>query len=132
MTAEEWESLCDGCGRCCMHKFEDEDTHEVYFTDVACRLFDIDYCRCTDYKKRTALVPKCIDLRSKNVDQFNCLPATCAYRQLSNGKDLTSWHPLVSGDSNSVHEAGISVRGKAVPENNVPSRELICHITSWE
>jgi len=112
MTGPEWESLCDGCGKCCLSKLEDEESGEIYFTSVGCRLFDADTCRCRDYPGRLAQVPDCVGLTPQNVRTIAWLPQTCAYRLVAEGRDLFAWHPLVSGDPESVHHAGMSVRGK--------------------
>ncbi|WP_265517136.1 YcgN family cysteine cluster protein [Nitratireductor luteus] len=112
MTPREWESLCDGCGKCCLAKLEDEDTGEIHWTSVACRLFDAGTCRCSDYKNRFATVSDCVRLTPQNVRTIAWLPATCAYRLLANGEDLYWWHPLVSGSKETVHEAGISIKGR--------------------
>ena len=118
MSAAEWESLCDGCALCCMNKIEDEDTGDVFYTELACKLLDLDTCRCTNYAERTKLVSDCLSLSVDEPDAFNWLPATCAYQRLARGKDLLPWHHLISGDPNTVHEAGISMRGRAVSEND--------------
>jgi uncharacterized cysteine cluster protein YcgN (CxxCxxCC family) len=131
MTPEEWESLCDGCGRCCLHKLEDIDTGLYFYTNVACRLLDTDSCRCTNYPERMNLVKDCLLLSPDESDQYNWLPATCAYRRLAENRDLEWWHPLVSGDPGTVHEARISVRGRTVSEKDVPAAQLEDHRVSW-
>jgi uncharacterized cysteine cluster protein YcgN (CxxCxxCC family) len=116
MSQDEWESLCDGCALCCLQKLEDEETGDIYFTDVACRLLDVDACRCNDYSKRAKLVASCLVLTADQPETFRWLPRSCAYRLLAEGEELPDWHPLVTGDPDSVHEAGISAKGKAVSE----------------
>jgi uncharacterized cysteine cluster protein YcgN (CxxCxxCC family) len=131
MTAAEWESLCDGCGRCCLKKLEDEDTRKVTYTDVACRLLDRDRCRCSHYAERVALVPDCVELDAGNLRDLKWLPTTCAYRRLADGQPLEWWHPLVSGDPETVHSAGISVRGRALSELDVHPDELETRVVRW-
>jgi len=117
MTQPEWESLCDGCGKCCLNKLEDADTGEIEFTRVACRLLDDSTCRCAHYERRKQFVPECVVLTPANLAEIAYwMPQTCAYRLLHEGKPLEPWHPLKSGDPETVHEAGVSVRGRAVPE----------------
>ena len=131
MTRAEWESLCDGCGRCCLVKLEEPEDNSILFTDVACKLLDGQSCRCRDYENRKVKVPDCVILVPETVADLNFMPSTCAYRLLSEGKDLAEWHPLVSGDPDSVHRAGISVQGKVCPEESVADEDLEDHIVTW-
>lgn len=131
MTPAEWESLCDGCGRCCLHRLEDEDTGEVFTTRVACKLLDIHGCHCSDYPQRKKKVPDCIQLTPEDAANFTWLPATCAYRILAQGGQLPEWHPLVSGDPESVHNAGISVRDQVISEEQVRAEDYEDHIVVW-
>ena len=131
MTTEEWESLCDGCGRCCLHKLEDIDTGLYFYTNVACRLFDQDTCRCKEYPNRMSLVKDCLVLSPADHEHYNWLPTTCAYRRLANGMDLEWWHPLVSGNTDTVHDTRISVRSRTVSEKEVSKEQLEDHIVSW-
>lgn len=131
MNDTEWEALCDGCGRCCLVKLEDESSGELAFTAVSCRLLDVNSCRCQDYSNRAKEVPECVQLSRDNVEEVTWLPATCAYRLLNEGKPLFDWHPLLSGDANSVHEAGISVRGKIISETQVHPDALDEFIIHW-
>jgi uncharacterized protein len=132
MTQAEWESICDGCGRCCLNKLEDEDTGRVYYTDVGCRLLDGATCQCKDYRNRSKRVPDCIRLTPDNVRDIKWLPPTCGYRLLSRGQDLYWWHPLVSGDPDTVHAAGISVRGRVgASEEDVAIEDYEDRIVTW-
>ena len=116
MSHTEWESLCDGCGRCCLIKLEDAETGDIDYTDIACRLLDLGACRCSDYENRKRKVPDCVVLTAAQINELHWMPSTCAYRLISEGKDLAWWHPLVSGDTDTVHQAGVSVRNRVVPE----------------
>jgi len=129
MTEAEWESLCDGCGRCCLHKLRYEDTEALSFTNVACRLLDLHSCRCANYAGRSRIVPDCVRLTPASLGEIDWLPPTCAYRRLAERKDLAWWHPLVSGDPETVHQAGISVRGRAVSEKR--AGPLDHHVVEW-
>jgi uncharacterized protein len=128
MSRGEWESLCDGCGRCCLNKLEDEDTGEFIHTRAACKLLDLETCQCTDYKNRAKRVPDCVSLTAANVGKLGWLPSTCAYRLLDEGKALAWWHPLVSGKAETVKEAGIWVGNEAYPETGIKVDELIDHM----
>ena len=131
MSPQEWESLCDGCGKCCLAKLEDEDTGEIHFTSVGCRLFDAELCRCIDYEHRAERVPDCVKLTPQNVATIPWLPASCAYRTIAEGRDLAWWHPLVSGDPDTVHAAGISARGRTVNELDVAWDDFEDHEVAW-
>jgi uncharacterized cysteine cluster protein YcgN (CxxCxxCC family) len=131
LTDEEWESLCDRCGRCCLKKLQDETTGKVAYTDVACKLLDRSQCRCRGYGRRHELVSDCVALHPNDQGTFDWLPTTCAYRKLAAGKSLDWWHPLVSGDPNTVHRAGISVRGRTLAECDVAADELETRIVRW-
>jgi len=131
MSAAQWESLCDGCGRCCLNKLEDEDTGEIEWTAISCRLLDEATCRCSDYARRSEEVPTCIQLTPDKVRLIAWLPPTCAYRLVAEGRDLYWWHPLVSGDPDTVHAAGISVRGRIVNESDLPFEEWERFLVTW-
>jgi uncharacterized cysteine cluster protein YcgN (CxxCxxCC family) len=129
MSRKEWESLCDGCGRCCLHKLRDEDTDEITFTNVACRLLDLKTCQCSDYVNRRARVPDCVQLTPAKLKKVDWLPPSCAYRLLSEGKDLYPWHPLISGTPDSVRKAGAAINGRALSERDAGPLEH--HTVEW-
>ena len=132
MTAAEWESLCDGCGLCCLVRFEDEETGEIIPTRVHCKLFDAQACACTDYANRKQHVPDCIKLTPGNIEALEWMPKSCAYRRLHAGRDLASWHPLVTGDPDSVHKAGVSVRGQTINESVLSDPEEALDFAAWD
>lgn len=131
MSKTEWESLCDGCGKCCLIRMEDEDTADIYVTDVRCKLLDGGTCRCEHYRTRKLYVPDCVQLTPKNVANLKWIPRTCAYRLLSEGKDLPDWHYLVSGDKSTIHELGLSVKDATVSELDVDEADHPKHISIW-
>ena len=131
MSQSEWESLCDGCGKCCCIRLEDEDTGQVYITDVACKLFNPSTCRCGDYANRSKLVSDCVTLSPVNVRQLHWMPETCAYRLVAEGKDLPEYHHLVSGSRETIHEAGMSVQDDVTSEELVTEDEIPTRIVIW-
>lgn len=131
MTREEWESLCDGCAKCCLIKLEDEDTGEIEYTDIACRLLDAETCRCTDYANRSVRVPDCVTLTPQNLEDIEWMPPSCAYRLVRDGKDLPWWHPLVSGEYEAVRLAGMSVYGRFLHEDDADMEDLEGRIVDW-
>lgn len=128
MSLDEWESLCDGCGKCCLHKLEDEDDGEVYYTDVACQHLNVATARCSDYQNRLKNVPACLNLTHENLPERGWLPPSCAYRKIADGKPLAWWHPLVSGTDKTVIEAAVSVAGRAISELDVDDDDMEDHI----
>jgi uncharacterized cysteine cluster protein YcgN (CxxCxxCC family) len=132
MTVREWESLCDGCGLCCLVRFEDEDTGEIIPTRVHCKLFDPDACRCNDYANRKRHVPDCIKLTPHNIEALEWMPKSCAYRRIHEGRGLADWHPLVSGDPESVHAAGVSVRGQTISEAALAEPDDALDFAAWD
>ncbi|MDO9430018.1 MAG: YcgN family cysteine cluster protein [Pseudomonadota bacterium] len=132
MTPREWESLCDGCGLCCLIRFEDEDTGEIIPTRVHCRLFDSESCACSNYADRKRHVPDCIKLTPQNVDTLKWMPLSCAYRRVNEGRGLADWHPLISGDPESVHRAGVSIRGETVSEETLEDSDDAIQYAAWD
>lgn len=136
MNREQWESLCDGCAKCCLHKLEDEDSGEVFYTRVVCRYLDQEQCRCTVYDKRESLVPTCIKLEPGNFhpdryDDLHWMPNTCAYRLLHEGRPLPLWHPLITGNRKAIEASGESVTGKVISEEFVHPDGYAEHIIRW-
>jgi len=132
MTPREWESLCDGCGLCCLIRFEDEDTGEIIPTRVHCRLFDSESCACSNYADRKRHVPDCIKLTPQNVATLQWMPLSCAYRRVNEGRGLADWHPLISGDPESVHRAGVSIRGETVSEETLEDSDDAIQYAAWD
>jgi uncharacterized cysteine cluster protein YcgN (CxxCxxCC family) len=131
LSEAEWEALCDGCGRCCLVKIEDQDSGKLFYTNVVCQYFDNASCRCSRYRERSKLVPDCIKVTPEVARQESWLPHSCAYRLLAEGKPLPDWHPLISRDADSVHRNRISVRGRVVSERFVHPEELVEHLVNW-
>ena len=131
LSAKEWEALCDGCAKCCLHKLEDEDSGEIFYTKVRCGFLHEQTCRCTDYANRSKLVDRCIDLRLADWSKLEWLPSTCAYRLRAQDKPLPQWHPLITGSSDSVHSGGISIRGRAISDEYVHPDGYDEHIVQW-
>lgn len=131
LTRREWEALCDGCGRCCLHKLQDVDTDEILYTRVVCRYMDQQQCRCTEYQQRQTLVPDCLVLTPENLAELDWIPDTCAYKLRERGEPLPQWHPLISGSRQAMEEAGISVTGKVISETHVHDEGIEEHIIRW-
>lgn len=131
MSDLEWESLCDGCGKCCLFKIEDTDSAQVFYTDIACRMLDLNNCRCKIYEHRFEVIKDCLSLTYQKLQEIDWLPESCAYRRLAEGKDLAWWHPLVSGNPETVRQAGISVCDRAVPELSVDLLAIDDHVVDW-
>lgn len=128
LTTAEWEALCDGCGQCCLLKLHDEESQELAVLNVACQLLDTHTCQCSDYENRFDFVPDCTQLTPELVREFTWLPPTCGYRRVAEGRKLAGWHPLLSNDAERVHRKGVSVRGYAVSQDDVPDHRLESHI----
>jgi len=131
MSEQEWESLCDGCGKCCLNKLEDWETGEIYWTDIGCELLNCETCQCSDYENRFHKVPDCIGLTPKHIQTLGWLPPTCAYRLVFEGQDLYWWHHLLSGSRQTVHEAGMSVKGRVQPDEGFSPEEYENHLVEW-
>jgi uncharacterized protein len=131
MTNAEWESICDGCGLCCLNKLEEWESGDIYFTSIRCKLLDSESCQCSSYPNRWDFVPDCVQLTKQNVDEIPWLPPTCGYRLLNEGRDLYWWHPLVSGDRETVHLAGISARGRTIDETGIDVDDYENYVVDW-
>ena len=131
MSDKEWESLCDGCGKCCLNKLEDWATGEIYWTNIGCELLNCDTCRCSDYENRSAIIDDCIQLTPEKIGEIGWLPPTCAYRLINEGRPLYWWHYLVSGDRETVHQAGVSIRGRVIPDDGIAVEDYEDHLVDW-
>jgi len=131
MSDKEWESLCDGCGKCCLNKIIDDDTEELHFTNVSCHLLHTKTCQCRKYEQRFKLVKDCVKVSLDDIEQFHWLPASCAYRRLVEGKPIPEWHPLISGSKSAMHKGGFSVRGKIISESAIVAENLEDYIAIW-
>lgn len=131
MSSKEWELLCDGCGKCCLHKLEDEDDGTIYYTGVACHLLEVESCSCSNYAERLSLEPTCVKLTPDDVDNLKWLPGSCSYRRIQEGRGLPDWHHLVCGDRDRVHRDGHSIKGRCVSERHVHPDDLVEHIVHW-
>ena len=132
LNSKQWESLCDGCAKCCLQKLEDIDTQEIFYTNIACHLLDQDKCSCTDYDNRSTRVPSCVHLNLEELEDPYWLPSTCAYRLLAEGQDLPEWHPLVSGNSDTVRSSGNSIFGRVISEKEMETDDdLEHHLIDW-
>ncbi|HEY7866245.1 MAG TPA: YcgN family cysteine cluster protein [Psychromonas sp.] len=131
MSDKEWESLCDGCGKCCLNKLIDDETEELHFTNVACHLLHTKSCQCRKYDQRFKLVNDCVKVSLDDIQQFHWLPASCAYRRLAEGKPIPEWHPLITGSKSAMHKGGFSVRGKIISESTIDPEKLEDYIAIW-
>ena len=132
MNAQEWESLCDGCAKCCLLKLEDEESGDIAYTRLHCRLLDGDRCLCKDYENRTAYVPDCVTLTPQKISDIKWMPRSCAYRRIHEGRGLADWHHLVCGSRERIHEEGRSIRGQTVSEDTVLEEDQIDWIVDWD
>lgn len=131
LNDQEWEQLCDGCGRCCLQKLECADTGEIFYTELACRLLDLQDCSCTDYANRTQVVESCLDLRELKANDWQFMPSSCAYRLLYEGKPLFDWHPLIAGNHLLMETAGIFVKGRVLHDIDVEEDDFEEHLVTW-
>lgn len=131
MSKVEWEQLCDGCGKCCLHKLEDEEDGQVYYTNIACKYLNVDTCKCNDYSRRLKNVPGCLSLTPQTASLLSWLPSTCAYKLLANNEPLPAWHPLVAGKKTKMIKKGVSVAGKVLSELQVAEEDYQEHVVHW-